>query len=149
MELTKRSRFTNPNTGKPYRALVVDDSAFIIKQLSYIMSSVAIEVVGTAQNGNAAIEMFRQLQAEGNVDFITLDITMPQQGNKSTFMYTGMSVLEEILAIDRTAKVVMVSALSGFEVVKKCLLLGAKGYITKPFFQDEVVQRLASILGRL
>lgn len=87
--------------GSKYRALVVDDSAFTLKQITQILMSAGIEVVGNAPRGEDAIRMYKELYP--NVDFVTLDITMPD--------IDGLQVLKEILSFDKNAKVIMVTAL--------------------------------------
>jgi two-component system chemotaxis response regulator CheY len=42
----------------------------------------------------------------------------------------------------------MVSALGKEDVVKKCLLLGAKSYIVKPLDRKKVLERINSIIKR-
>ncbi len=60
---------------KPIRVLVVDDSAFVRKVVSQMLSrSPAIEVVGTARDGEDALEMVERLRP----DVVTLDLMMPR-----------------------------------------------------------------------
>jgi two-component system chemotaxis response regulator CheB len=60
---------------KPIRVLVVDDSAFVRKVVTQMLSrSPAIEVVGTARDGEDALELTERLQP----DVITLDLVMPR-----------------------------------------------------------------------
>jgi two-component system chemotaxis response regulator CheY len=42
----------------------------------------------------------------------------------------------------------MVSALGKEDVVKKCLLMGAKSYIVKPLDRKKVLERVATVLKR-
>ena len=44
----------------------------------------------------------------------------------------GLTALEQIMQFDKSARVVMISALGKEELVKKALLLGAKNFIIKP-----------------
>jgi len=67
-----------------------------------------------------------------------MDITMPKMD--------GVTALEKILEYDKNAAIVMVSALGKEDVVKKCLLLGAKSYIVKPLDRKKVLERILSIL---
>jgi two-component system chemotaxis response regulator CheY len=60
----------------------------------------------------------------------------------------GVSALEKILEFDKNAVVIMVSALGKEDVVKKCLLTGAKSYIVKPLDRRKVLERVVSILKR-
>jgi two-component system chemotaxis response regulator CheY len=121
--------------GVPYRVLVVDDSMFIAKQLGQIFTSEGFEVADTAADGAQGVEKYKALQ---NIDLVTLDITMP--------VMDGVSALEKILEHDKQAKIIMVSALGKEDVVKKCLLMGAKSYIVKPLDRKKVLERVASVL---
>ena len=58
----------------------------------------------------------------------------------------GISALEQIIAFDKNAKVVMVSALGKEELVKKSLLAGAKNYIVKPLDRKKVLERISASL---
>jgi two-component system chemotaxis response regulator CheY len=122
--------------GVPYRVLIIDDSAFIAKQLGKILTSEGFNVADTATDGFKGIELYKTLYP--NVDLVTMDITMPG--------LDGISALENILEFDKQAKVIMISALGSEEMVKKCVLMGAKGYIVKPLDRDKVLARVISAL---
>jgi two-component system chemotaxis response regulator CheY len=124
--------------GTPYRVLIIDDSMFIAKQLGQILSSEGFDVVGTATDGVQGIEKYKELFP--NIDLVTMDITMP--------VMDGVSALEKILEFDKTATVIMVSALGKEDVVKKSLLIGAKSYIVKPLDRKKVLERVLSVLKR-
>ena len=123
--------------GTPYKVLVVDDSMFVAKQLGQILTSEGYEVVATAVDGKEGVDKYKELWP--NVDLVTLDITMPKMD--------GLTALEQIMAFDKNAKVVMVSALGKEELVKKSLMLGAKSYIIKPLDRKKVLERISKILG--
>ncbi|MDR0663310.1 MAG: response regulator [Spirochaetaceae bacterium] len=127
-----------PDGSGGYRVLVVDDSMFIAKQLGQILTSEGFEVVDTAGDGALGLEKYKALYP--NIDLVTMDITMP--------VMDGVSALEKIMEFDKNAKVIMVSALGKEDVVKKCLLLGAKSYIVKPLDRTKVLERVTSILKR-
>jgi two-component system chemotaxis response regulator CheY len=122
--------------GEKYKVLIVDDSMFIAKQLGQILQSEGFEVVGTAGDGAQGVEQFQSLHP----DLVTMDITMP--------VMDGVTALEKILAIDKEAKIIMVSALGKEDVVKKCLLMGAKSFIIKPLDRAKVLERVVSIVSR-
>jgi two-component system chemotaxis response regulator CheY len=119
-------------SGEPYRVLIVDDSMFVTKQISQILTSEGFEVVGTASDGQQGIEKYKELYP--NVDVVTMDITMPKMD--------GVSALEQIIEFDKNAVVVMVSALGKQDLVKKSLLVGAKNYIVKPLDRKKVLERI-------
>ena len=137
--------YPNINTKKPdglrpdggsYKVLIVDDSMFVAKQISQILTSEGFEVAGTAKDGVEGLEKYKELHP--NIDIVTMDITMPNMD--------GVTCLQKIIEFDPKAKVVMISALGKQELVKQALLAGAKNYIVKPLDRVKVLERITSIL---
>lgn len=122
--------------GSAFRVMIVDDSMFVAKQLGQILTSEGYEVIATAADGKEGVDKYKELAP--NVDLVTMDITMPRMD--------GITALEQIMTFDKSAKVVMVSALGKEELVKKSLLLGAKNYIIKPLDRKKVLERIAACL---
>ena len=122
--------------GTKFRVLVVDDSAFVAKQLTQILTSDGYEIVATAQDGKEGVDKYKELCP--NVDLVTMDITMPRMD--------GITALEEIMKFDKNAHVVMVSALGKEALVKQSLLAGAKNYIVKPLDRKKVLERISASL---
>ena len=107
---------------KKIRVLVVDDSAFMRRMISDILAEdPGIEVVGTARNGQEAIEELGKLKP----DVITLDVEMPVMG--------GLSALNEIMKV-RPTPVLMISSATqaGADATLKALQRGAVDFIAKP-----------------
>lgn len=119
-----------------YQALVVDDSAFMVKNLVRMLESFDAEVLDTAENGVEAVEAVEEHGDE--LDFVTLDITMPEKN--------GIEALEEILDMYPDLSVCMVSAMGQEDTVKKCVMKGAKHFIVKPFERDDVFEKLTEVL---
>jgi two-component system, chemotaxis family, chemotaxis protein CheY len=124
--------------GTPYRVLIVDDSMFVAKQLNQILTSAGFEVAGTAADGEQAVEKYKELHP--NVDLVTMDITMPKMD--------GVTALEKIIEFDKSATVVMVSALGKNDLVKNSLMIGAKNYIVKPLDRAKVLERILHSLKK-
>jgi two-component system chemotaxis response regulator CheY len=124
--------------GTSYRVLVVDDSIFVAKQLSQILTSVGFEIAATATDGEEGLAKYKELFP--NIDLVTMDITMPKMD--------GITALEKIVEFDKDASVVMVSALGKTDLVKKALLTGAKNYIVKPLDRKTVLERIVSSLKK-
>jgi two-component system chemotaxis response regulator CheY len=105
--------------------VVVDDSKFLIKQISeFFRSQLGFEVLAEGNDGEQAVQLYRQHKPE----LITLDITMP---NKD-----GKTALEEILKEFPGARIMMISAVKG-PAMLECISRGAKGYVEKPLkFSD-------------
>ena len=117
------------------RILIVDDAAFMRMMLKDILTKAGHEVCGEAENGNAAVEKFKELKP----DLTTLDITMPEKD--------GIEALKEIKAIDPNAKCIMCSAMGQQAMVIEAIQGGAKDFIVKPFQADRVKEAVAKVLG--
>ncbi len=113
------------------RVLVVDDAAFMRLTIKNMLSKNGFEVVGEAENGAQAIQKCSEL----NPDIVTMDITMPEM--------TGIEALKEIAKVCPSASVVMVSALGQEGMVKEAVMLGAKGFVVKPFKEEVIVSALS------
>ncbi len=132
---TRRPEGQKPE-GTPYRILLVDDSMFVRKQLSQILTSEGFEIAGEAPDGVEGLERYKELHP--NVDAVTMDITMPKMD--------GVTCLGKILEFDKDARIVMISALGKQDLVKKSILLGAKNYIVKPLDRKKVLERIVSAI---
>ncbi len=104
------------------RVLIVDDSAMMCRILKDILNADKdIVVVGTAKNGEEALEKIDELKP----DLITLDVNMP--------VMDGSTALKHIM-IKSPCPVVIISSLAGGaqENVLDFLRLGAVEFISKP-----------------
>ena len=117
------------------RVLVVDDAAFMRKLLTDALVSGGHEVVGEAGNGIEAVARWQELKPE----LTTLDITMPEKD--------GLAALDEIMAIDPSAKVIMCSALGQEGKVLEAVKLGAKDFVVKPFQPPRVLEAVEKALS--
>lgn len=115
------------------KALIVDDSTVMRMMLKRILRNNGYEIVGEADNGLTGVEKYQEL----NPDLVTMDITMP--------MMDGITALKEILKINRGANVVMVSAMGQHWYVNEALEYGAKGFLIKPFEEENVLKVLKAI----
>ena len=107
----------------PVKVLVVDDSAFFRQRVTTILSSdPRVKVVGTAENGQVAIEKAKQLRP----DVITMDYEMP--------VLNGIAALTEIMRSCPTP-VLMFSSLTyeGARITLEALEAGAVDYLPKSY----------------
>ena len=111
------------------RGIIVDDATVMRMRLRDILQA-RYEVVGEAENGARALELYTQLKP----DFVTLDITMAEMN--------GMEALKGIVTKYPDAKVVMVSAMGQKTMVFEALSQGAKDFIIKPFDPDRVLMAI-------
>lgn len=105
------------------KVLIVDDSALMRKSLKeIIMTDPSLEVVGTARDGQDAIDKVGDLRP----DVVTMDINMP--------VMDGITSLQYILSEYPDIPVLMISSLTseGALTTFEALELGAFDYVTKP-----------------
>lgn len=117
------------------RVLVVDDAAFMRMMLTNMLVKGGHEVVGQAENGKQAVEMYSSLLP----DLVTLDITMPEMD--------GLEALKLIMAKDPNAKIVMCSAMGQQAMVLDAVKSGAKDFIVKPFEDSKILETVAKVVG--
>jgi two-component system chemotaxis response regulator CheY len=126
------------------RLLIVDDSnlirtfiARIVANKGYVPESglPGLRIVGAARTGTEAVELARQTTP----DIVTLDITMPEMD--------GLECLDELMKIVPRARVLMVSALSDKATALAALKKGARGFLHKPFTEEDLVAALREVLA--
>jgi len=109
--------------------LIVDDSIFIRERLKNILVKHQHDVV-EAENGLVSIEKFKS----ESPDVVIMDITMPEMD--------GITAVKEILKIDKTAQIIMLTNVGEQSIVLEALQTGAIDYITKPFDEEKLINRI-------
>ena len=118
------------------RVLIVDDSSFILTQLSQILVKGGHSVAGTAADGEQAMAFLAGNSAA--VDIVTLDVTMPGAG--------GIEVLRLIRTSYPHIACLVVTGIGKKETVIETRELGAAGYLIKPLSSAKVLARIDEIL---
>ncbi len=127
-----------PESGK-CRVLIVDDSAMMCKVLTRLLSaSGQIEIIGTAQNGEEALEKSEALKP----DIITLDVNMPVMG--------GSTALKHIM-LKNPCPVVIISSIGhkGRQNILDFLRLGAVDFIGKPSMNADMAAQEELLVQRI
>lgn len=114
--------------------VVVDDSKLSRKILRNMLEEEGYAVVAEATDGEEAISAYLQYKP----DVMTMDITMPNMN--------GIESIREILSIDPSAKIIMISAAGQQKKIIEALKIGAQRFITKPFEKNEVISCVESIV---
>lgn len=105
---------------KPFRVLVVDDSAYSRRTISKMLECMEqIEVVGYAADGEEGIHQVISLKP----DLVTVDLEMPRMD--------GFTLLR-ILTTRFNIPVIVISALSEADKVFRALEMGALDFVAKP-----------------
>ena len=108
------------------RILVVDDEPSIRKYLGTLLEVDGYQVEAVT-SGPEAIQ---KIEAGDRPDFIILDILMPE--------LNGLETLKQLMQIDRSLNVVMLSCSNEVGTVVEAIRLGAQDYLTKPFEKAEL-----------
>lgn len=115
------------------KILIADDAAFMRMSLKSMLERNGYEIVGEAENGDIAIQKYKELKP----DIVTLDITMP--------ILDGIEALKQIKAFDKSANVIMISAMGQESIVREAVISGAIGFIIKPFNEETVVKAFSKL----
>ncbi len=118
------------------KVLIVDDSGVEIARLSEILTRAGHHVV-TAASGNEALAKSRSEKPK----LIFMDVVMEDMD--------GFSATREILEQEDTADIPVVMVTSKNQKADKvwAQLQGAKGFITKPYTEDQILEQLRQLLG--
>ena len=114
--------------------LVVDDSAFMRNLLKQLLED-DHEVVGEAENGVEAVELYNELDP----DVVTMDVVMP--------IRDGIEATAEIKGGNPNASVIMCTSVGQEEKMREAVEAGADGYITKPFQKPNVLEAIDDVAG--
>ncbi len=117
------------------KVLIVDDAAFMRMMIKDILEKNGFEVVGEANNGIKAVEIYKKEKP----DVVTMDITMPDMD--------GIEAVKEIRAFDPGAKIIMCSAMGQQTMVMDAIRAGARDFIVKPFQPDRVLEAIRKVIG--
>ncbi|MFC0525007.1 response regulator [Pontibacillus salicampi] len=115
--------------------LIVDDAKFMRMTLTNILQNGSHKVVGEAENGRQAVEMYESTHP----DLVTMDITMPEMN--------GIEALKRIIGLFPEAKIIMCSAMGQQKMVLEAIETGAKDFIVKPFDENRVLEAISRVLG--
>ncbi|HQB39170.1 MAG TPA: sigma-54 dependent transcriptional regulator [Deltaproteobacteria bacterium] len=109
--------------------LIIEDEENLRHMLSVMLSRQGYSA-DTAENGAEGL----RLALQQVYDFILCDIRMPEMD--------GKAFLEQALAGQVAAPVIMMSAYGSVDTAIECMKMGAYDFISKPFKKDEIVMVL-------
>lgn len=110
------------------RIMVVDDSRLVRVQLGDVLEGTDYEIVAHCRSGEDAIRRYGEVKP----DLVTMDIIM--QG------MDGLDASALILKEHPDARIVMISSLAYDDTYEKARAIGAKGFVDKPFHQEQLVR---------
>ncbi|QIK76281.1 ANTAR domain-containing response regulator [Nocardioides piscis] len=119
----------------PRRVVIAEDEALIRMDLAEMLAEEGYDVVGQAGDGQKAVELAR----EHRPDLVILDVKMP--------VLDGIAAAE-LIAGERIAPVVILTAFSQRELVERARDAGAMAYLVKPFSPTDLVPAIEMALSR-
>ena len=120
----------------PTRTVVIaEDEVLIRMDLAEMLAEEGYEVVGQAGDGQVAIELAQKHKP----DLVILDVKMP--------VLDGIAAAE-VIARQRIAPVVMLTAFSQRELVERARDAGAMAYLVKPFTASDLVPAIELAMSR-
>jgi len=114
--------------------LIIDDSDNMRLTIRELVQQNGYQVVGEAGDGKTGVELYKELKP----DIVTMDVVMREMD--------GIETLKQIIAFDADAKVVMVSAMGQELFVRDAIKSGAKGFIVKPFGEQQIIETFKKVL---
>ncbi len=125
--------YDSPTTAlETIRVVIVDDHGIVRQGLRALLTRPGIEVVGEAENGNAAVELARDLQP----DVMLLDIRMKESD--------GLQALPQIKAISPHTSVIMLTTYANPGYLARAISGGAAGYLSKETNPEQIVRAVCA-----
>jgi len=116
------------------KVLLVDDHSVVRMGFKMLIEAESdMEVISEAESGEDGIKVFKELKP----DLVVMDITMPGIG--------GLESIERILAFDKNARILVLSAHEDSVHPKRVLNAGALGYLTKRSAAEELIKAIRSV----
>jgi DNA-binding response OmpR family regulator len=113
------------------QVLAIDDESEILDVVRQALEAAGFRVHGV-RTPREGLKFFEKHWRE--IDLVLLDFLMPEM--------TGDLVFESMLQFNPSVKVLLLTACED-NVAKRMFESGLRGYIQKPFYIDELVQRVS------
>ncbi|MFD1161688.1 MULTISPECIES: response regulator transcription factor [Hwangdonia] len=115
--------------------VIADDHPLMLRGLSDFLTSKGFNIVGSAQDGNAAYNLIVKLKP----DIAILDIRMPHK--------TGLEIAEACQKNNLNTKVILITFDKEEEVYDQAIEFGVYGYILKEFAIEEIETCIAHVVN--
>jgi len=119
---------------EPIRLMVADDHHVVRQGLVALLKTVPdLQVVAEAVDGKDAISRFEEFKP----DVTLMDLRMPKLG--------GVEAVTEIRRKYPAARIIVLTTFDGDEDIYRAIQAGAKGYLLKGMFGEELVDAIRAV----
>jgi two-component system NarL family response regulator len=133
VSLSGRPLLSQPAQPRAMRLLLVDDHQLFLEGLQNLLASYGVPLVGTARNGQEALEQARLL----GPDMILMDLEMP--------VMDGIEAMRRILAELPATRVIILTADASEGRLIEALRSGASGYLLKSMSTAQFLESLEAV----
>ena len=114
--------------------LIVDDARFARRIETKALQDAGFEHIVEAKTAKEALQIFEEQAPE----LTLLDITLPDNSD--------LTLLRTMMKIRPEAKIVMNSAIGQELIIQDALNAGARDFITKPFKENEFIEKIVKVM---
>ncbi|HYB33419.1 MAG TPA: response regulator [Steroidobacteraceae bacterium] len=125
---------TSGNGKRSLKLMIVDDSNIMRRRIERSQQFEELEVVGTAGDGEEALELFKRTDP----DVVTMDLTMPRMD--------GIECIGRLVALKPAVRILVVSALADKATAVEAMERGANGFLNKPFTDRQLNEAIAEVM---
>lgn len=120
------------------RFLIADDATETRRSTRLMLSLIPeAEVVAIAKNGQEAVEMAHQHKP----DIALMDVNMPQMN--------GLQAIQAMVDENPHLVCIIISAERDPQTLLEAMAVGARGYLTKPFTADQLIETVQRVWRRV
>jgi two-component system, chemotaxis family, chemotaxis protein CheY len=116
------------------KLMIVDDSNIMRRRIERSQQFEELELVGTAGNGEEAIELFKRTDP----DVVTMDLTMPRMD--------GIECIGRLVAMKPAVRILVISALADKATAVEAMERGANGFLNKPFTDRQLNEAIEELM---
>lgn len=117
----------------PIRILIAEDQQLVRQGLAALLKAEDIEIIGEAEDGEAAVDMARSLRP----DIVLMDLSMP--------VLDGVEATRRIKRVAPQIKVLILTVANCERRVAEALAAGADGYALKKLGHDELLAAITAV----
>jgi two-component system NarL family response regulator len=123
-------------SGAKIRILIADDHPFFLDGLTANLEAEPdMSVVARAADGRQAVELCR----EHAPDVVLIDLRMP--------VMNGVEAIREIVVCSPASRIIVLTTYDGDEDIHRALKAGAKSYLLKDVFREELLAAIREVYG--